>query len=99
MQRAEPSLSSFLHSNILMHHSMEKSMAFLLANKLASRTLLATQLVRLISEAYQADPVRPMLPSSVCIGVSVSPPPPGTSTAYGNCNSEQQEGRLMYVWY
>ena len=39
-----------MHSNILMHHSLEKSMAFLLANKLASRTLLATQLVRLISE-------------------------------------------------
>ena len=41
-----------------MHHSLEKSMAFLLANKLASRTLLATQLVRLISEAYQSDAVR-----------------------------------------
>ena len=58
MQRLEPSLASFLHSNIMMHHSLEKSMAFLLANKLASRTLLATQLVRLISEAYQSDAVR-----------------------------------------
>ena len=41
-------------------------MAFLLANKLASRTLLATQLVQLITEAYQADKVgtRPATPST-----------------------------------
>ena len=57
LQRMEPSLASFLHANILMHHSLEKSMAFLLANKLASRTLLATQLIQLITEAYQADKV------------------------------------------
>ena len=63
MQRLEPSLASFLHSNIMMHHSLEKSMAFLLANKLASRTLLATQLVLLISEAYQSDAVRHSLSS------------------------------------
>jgi len=54
----EPSLASFMHSNVLMHHSLDKSMAFLLANKLASRTLLSTQLQRLFNDAYQADPVR-----------------------------------------
>ena len=47
-----------MHSNVLMHHSLDKSMAFLLANKLASRTLLSTQLQRLFNDAYQADPVR-----------------------------------------
>ena len=48
-----------MHSNILMHHSLDRSMAFLLANKLASRTLLATQLQRLFNDAYTADPVSP----------------------------------------
>lgn len=50
---AEPVLASFLHMTIIMHSSLEKSMAFLLANKLASPTLLGTQLTRLFMEAYE----------------------------------------------
>ena len=61
-QKVEPSLASFMHSNILMHASLDKSMAFLLANKLASRTLLSTQLQQLFKEAYKAEPVRRLLP-------------------------------------
>lgn len=52
----EPVLASFLHMTVIMHKKFEKSMAFLLANKLASPTLLGTQLTRLISEAYEDDP-------------------------------------------
>lgn len=50
---AEPVLASFLHMTIIMHSSLEKSMAFLLANKLASPTLLGMQLTRLFLEAYE----------------------------------------------
>ncbi len=58
MQIREPVLASFLHQNIISHSSLGKAMAVLLANKLSSRTLLGTQLMQLISEAYKADPVR-----------------------------------------
>jgi hypothetical protein len=49
----EPVLASFLHMTVIMHASLEKSMAFLLANKLSSPTLLGTQLTRLFMEAYE----------------------------------------------
>ena len=61
-QAAEPALASFLHTSVLVHPSLTKAMSFMLANKLSSRTLLGTQLMRLISDAYRADPVR-CLPS------------------------------------
>ena len=57
-QDAEPALASFLHTTILAHQSMAHSMSFLLANKLSSRTLLGTQLMRMICDAYEDDPVR-----------------------------------------
>ena len=57
-QGAEPALASFLHTSVLVHPSLPKAMSFMLANKLSSRTLLGTQLMRLISDAYRADPVR-----------------------------------------
>ena len=60
MQAAEPALASFLHTSVLAHPSLAKAMSFMLANKLSSRTLLGTQLMRLISDAYRADPVRGM---------------------------------------
>lgn len=53
--KEEPVLASYLHMTVIMHRSMEKSMAFLLANKLQSTTLLGTQLSRLIIEAYEDD--------------------------------------------
>lgn len=56
-QAKEPVLASFLHQNIISHSSLGKAMAVLLANKLSSRTLLGTQLMQLISEAYRDDPV------------------------------------------
>lgn len=52
----EPILASYLHMTVITHSSMERGMAFLLANKLASGTLLATQLTSLISQAYADDP-------------------------------------------
>ena len=38
---------------VIMHGSMARSLAFILANKLQSSTLLATQLTRLFIEAYE----------------------------------------------
>ncbi|KAG2482591.1 hypothetical protein HYH03_018475 [Edaphochlamys debaryana] len=52
---AEPALASNLYSTILAHTSIEKTLAFLLANKLASPTLLGMQLMRLMAEAYEAE--------------------------------------------
>ena len=60
-QAAEPALASFLHTSVLAHPSLAKAMSFMLANKLSSRTLLGTQLMRLISDAYRADPVRALV--------------------------------------
>lgn len=53
---SEPLLASKLGLRVVMHPSLEKSMAFLLANKLASETLLGTQLVHLFGDAYEDDP-------------------------------------------
>ena len=59
MQELEPPIASFLHTSILAHGSLAKAMAFMLANKLSSRTLLGTQLMRMITAAYEDDPVSP----------------------------------------
>ncbi len=55
-QAAEPALASFLFSTVLVHSSLEKSLSFLLANKLANATMLGTQLMRLVQEAYEDSP-------------------------------------------
>jgi serine O-acetyltransferase len=52
----EPVLASFFHMTVIMHSSLEKSLAFLLANKLSNTTLLSVQLTRLILDAYRDDP-------------------------------------------
>ncbi len=59
VQEAEPLLASFLHTNILAHPSLGKALSHLLASKMQSRTLLGTQLMRLIFDAYQDDSVSP----------------------------------------
>lgn len=53
---AEPALASFLYSTVLVHTSLEKSLSFVLANKLACATLMGTQLMKLICDAYEDDP-------------------------------------------
>eukprot|EP00955_Chlamydomonas_euryale_P041912 352159-Chlamydomonas_euryale.AAC.9 len=53
----EPALASFLYSTVLAHASLEKSLAFMLANKLGDDTTLgAVQLVSLFDSAYERDP-------------------------------------------
>lgn len=52
----EPTLASFLYSTVLVHANLEKTMAFLLANKLSCATLLGTQLMALFNQAYEAEP-------------------------------------------
>ena len=54
--KSEPVLASYLHMSVIMHASIDKSLAFLVSNKLQSPTLLGTQLMRLILEAYEDDP-------------------------------------------
>jgi hypothetical protein len=53
---AEPTLASFLYSSILGHSSFEKSLNFILANKLASPTLYSTQLVKIIEDCFKEEP-------------------------------------------
>lgn len=43
----EPLLSSFLHATILEHGTFQESVAFVLANRLATTTLLPAQLYNL----------------------------------------------------
>uniref|UniRef100_A0A7S4INR4 serine O-acetyltransferase n=1 Tax=Odontella aurita TaxID=265563 RepID=A0A7S4INR4_9STRA len=52
----EPLLVSFLHSTILNHPSLESALAFHLANKLSSPSMIGTQLMSLISEALESSP-------------------------------------------
>jgi len=55
--QAEPALSGYVHAAVLMHREggLARALASLLANKLASRTLLAMQLATLFLEAYSRD--------------------------------------------
>jgi serine O-acetyltransferase len=52
---AEPLLSSFLYAAILSHTSLERSLAFVLANRLASATLLSTQLAELCTGVLESN--------------------------------------------
>ena len=52
----EPALASFLYASILSHRSIERSMAFVLANKVSSPTLLSVHLLKLFNEVYESDP-------------------------------------------
>lgn len=51
----EPYLASYFYATILAHPSLERSLAFHLANKLANATLLSTQLFTLFWETFSED--------------------------------------------
>ncbi|KAI5066949.1 hypothetical protein GOP47_0017477 [Adiantum capillus-veneris] len=51
----EPHLASYFYATVLVHSSLERSLAFHLANKLASLTLLSTQLFTLFWETFAED--------------------------------------------
>ncbi|WCJ32793.1 Serine acetyltransferase 4 [Euphorbia peplus] len=51
----EPILSSFLYASILSHNCLEQALAFVLANRLQNSTLLATQLLDIISDVIMHD--------------------------------------------
>ncbi|XP_012065369.1 serine acetyltransferase 4 isoform X2 [Jatropha curcas] len=51
----EPILSSFLYASILSHDRLEQALAFVLANRLQNPTLLATQLLDIISHVIMHD--------------------------------------------
>lgn len=53
---SEPSLASFLHTSIIMHQTLDNSLAFFLGMKLSSPTLLGMQLTSMFREAYADDP-------------------------------------------
>lgn len=50
----EPLLVSFLYSTILNHPSLESALAFHLANRLSSPSMISTQIMSLISEALES---------------------------------------------
>ena len=52
----EPLLVSFLYSSILNHQSLESALAFHLANRLASPSMISTQIMSLILEALRESP-------------------------------------------
>ncbi|KAJ8764099.1 hypothetical protein K2173_005004 [Erythroxylum novogranatense] len=51
----EPILSSFLYASILSHDCLEQALAFVLANRLQNPTVLATQLLDIISNVIMND--------------------------------------------
>eukprot|EP00850_Spirogloea_muscicola_P011698 SM000073S21474 [mRNA] locus=s73:626870:629451:+ [translate_table: standard] len=52
----EPLLSSFLYASILAHPCLERSLGFVLANRLKNATLLATQLLDVFDSVLMHDP-------------------------------------------
>lgn len=52
----EPLLSSFLYASILAHETFERALAFVLANRLASATMLSTELFELFHDVLKEDP-------------------------------------------
>lgn len=52
----EPLLSSFLYASVLAHPCFERSLGFVLANRLTSATLLATQLMDVFDGVFMTDP-------------------------------------------
>ena len=51
----EPILSSFLYASILSHDCLERALGFVLANRLQSPTLLATQLMDIFCDIITND--------------------------------------------
>ena len=51
----EPMLSSYLYASILSHETLEQSLSFVLANKLADSTLLPTQLMEIFNTVLLDD--------------------------------------------
>lgn len=51
----EPLLSSFLYASILSHDTFERSLAFVLANRLADVTMLATELFEIFHSILKAE--------------------------------------------
>jgi hypothetical protein len=52
---SEPMLSSFLYASILAHSSFDRALAFVLANRLASAQLLATQLAEICNDVLDSE--------------------------------------------
>lgn len=52
---SEPLLSSFLYASILCHDNFERALAFVLSNRLADVTLLATELFEMFYEVLRQD--------------------------------------------
>eukprot|EP01041_Mallomonas_annulata_P001533 gene1533-2956_t len=52
----EPLLASFMHAAILSHNSLERSLAFHMANQLESSTMISTQIQALFLEAFDRSP-------------------------------------------
>lgn len=53
----EPMLASFMHSTILSHSSLERSLAFHMANQLSSSAMVSTQVQALFLEAFESVPM------------------------------------------
>lgn len=51
----EPILSSFLYASVLSHSCLERSLSFVLANRLQNATLLATQLMDIFDDVMMND--------------------------------------------
>lgn len=51
----EPILASFFYSTVLAHRSLERSLAFHLANKLSCTTLLSSQLFSIVADTFTED--------------------------------------------
>lgn len=65
--RDEPLLSSFLYASILSHDSFERSLAFILSNRLSNATLLPTELFELFYVAIDSsDNIKKSAQADLC---------------------------------
>lgn len=61
----EPILSSFLYASILAHDCFERSLGFVLANRLKNVTLLATQLMDVFDDVLMRNDIREAIRADV----------------------------------
>jgi hypothetical protein len=73
----EPLLASFMHATILSHSSLERAMAFHIANLLSSPAMISTQIQALILEVKSADFL-----TSFNIIINVTKQTPHNNTAF-----------------
>ncbi len=85
MEQAEPMLAGYLHATVLIHRSLEESLSFLLAGKLASANLTAMTLRETIDLPFRdSEEIRDAIRRDLTAAVERDPAARGTAEPFLN---------------